>query len=504
MGTLKIGSMYRIQNRYNFDSNGEWSGGWLDTRGSGCKSNFLCVSTANCYDREPQSGSWIIQSDTKKPGDPIQDGDCIHLQNQFAYDPDVKGGWLDTRGGGCQENFLCVSTATSKTRDGLSGSWKVMKIDNLQDPYIYEGDAVRLLNGYYDFAGGYLDTRMPEGDNLLSVSTSKTEDRDAGSTHWRFLEQREIYSSIFTAYNNIPADGTGHKNHGWINSLVNCDGFSGISNHCQGLAIYDKYLIITHNALDTQQDGRGYIVIVDTSIDTITHAMRTSEPALNHPGGCQQHGGVLAVSAENGDDQSPNKSVINFYSLDALLYQGTPNLLGAKIIRNDRKAGAVGLTSRVLDSKVIYYVAVYDGATGIDVYVSNGWPFDSEGCAFTLKFNMKTRYGIGADNFNIFADPGSNFIYVLGMRSTGAEFNDKVDIYAFDPDAPPEYLELITSRHFITHGDTVGFEGAHFRYAAGANLESGSFRLSSAGRGINAQSGDWGFNLIDVTTEHFS
>jgi hypothetical protein len=180
MANLKYGSMYRIQNGYT-----NWKGGYLDTRGAGCEDNFLCVSTATSFDRDSGSGTWQILSATgKKVGDPVLANDLVYLQNQYGG----KGGYLDTRGAGCESNLLCVSTATISNRDNGSGTWRI--ITDSPGGEVQEGETVHLLNGYNDWTGGFLDTRGAGcEDNLYCVSTSVNWNRDQGSTHWRFHEQ---------------------------------------------------------------------------------------------------------------------------------------------------------------------------------------------------------------------------------------------------------------------------------------------------------------------------
>ena len=178
---LLYGSTYRIQNGYS-----GWSENYLDTRGEGCEGNLLCVSTSTNFDRVSGSGTWIISSATGKAvGDPVLSGDQVYLQNQYGAG---QGGYLDTRGKGCEGNLLCVSTATSSNRDSGSGTWRIIKEDSGGN--VQEDDVVHLWNGWSDWSGGFLDTRGAgcEG-NLYCVSACGSWNRDAGSTHWRFQKQ---------------------------------------------------------------------------------------------------------------------------------------------------------------------------------------------------------------------------------------------------------------------------------------------------------------------------
>jgi hypothetical protein len=174
---LVYGRIYTIQNGYN-----SWQGGYLDTRGRGCADNKLCVSTADSSNRDSGSGHWKISARDKRDGDPVLINDVFYLQNQYSSG----GGYLDTRGRGCQDNLLCVSTADSSNRDTQSGSWKIF-LDTGSSGVVHEQDAVHILNGYSNWQGGFLDTRGSGcADNKLCVSTCGTFNRDNGSTLWRF------------------------------------------------------------------------------------------------------------------------------------------------------------------------------------------------------------------------------------------------------------------------------------------------------------------------------
>lgn len=180
VNSLKYGDLYHIQNGFQ-----DWSRGYLDTRGAGCQSNLLCVSLSSGTDRDNGSGTWqILPADTsKKLGDPVLQNDLVYFQNQYVrYN---QKGFLDTRGVGCQDNLLCVSVASGSNRDNGSGTWRI--ITDSSGGEVKEGELVRLLNGFNNFQGGFLDTRgLGCQDNILCVSTSVSWNRDTGSTTWRF------------------------------------------------------------------------------------------------------------------------------------------------------------------------------------------------------------------------------------------------------------------------------------------------------------------------------
>ncbi|HLP45781.1 MAG TPA: hypothetical protein VK469_07545 [Candidatus Kapabacteria bacterium] len=185
---LKYGDMVHILNGYN-----NWNGGYLDTCNTGCQGNFLCVDTYHIYDRAQGSGTWkILSAVGKREGDYVLPCDNIYLLNQYPYYTTGNGGYLDTRGTGCQGNYLCVSTATSNNRDNGSGTWKIIPDRIHLNPdsccYIYSGQVVHLLNGYNGFLGGFLDTRGSLGGGNYNVSTCEGWNRDKENTScWQML-----------------------------------------------------------------------------------------------------------------------------------------------------------------------------------------------------------------------------------------------------------------------------------------------------------------------------
>ncbi|WEF33202.1 hypothetical protein [Pseudoduganella chitinolytica] len=201
---LVYGKAYYLKNGY-----ANWSGGYLDTAYSGCERNAMCVSTAVSEARDQRSGSWVIKSaQGKTDGSPVMPGDKVYLKNLYplAGDPEPPygqfGGYLDTRGSGCEGNVMCVST--SLAMDGNNSIWTV-EIDRFN---LYLGQAIRLRNGYDNT---YLDTRNRgcEG-NLLCVSTSASADRDQGSGSWRFEATLDTYAARYAPRLRFDTDAHGY------------------------------------------------------------------------------------------------------------------------------------------------------------------------------------------------------------------------------------------------------------------------------------------------------
>jgi hypothetical protein len=196
---LTYGGSYCILNGYAKFS----GGGYLDVRGERCNDNLLCVSTRWLppdwsTQKDGHSMVWKILSAEGKPDwSHVMANDVIYLQNQYPYHPDAMGGYLDTRGGGCQDNHLCVSTSVAKDRESGTGRWKIQLTEaggEREVPLYFGavgGSEVHLLNGWNNWTGGYLDTRGEKcQDNLLCVSTHKTWNGqdDPLTTLWKFLD----------------------------------------------------------------------------------------------------------------------------------------------------------------------------------------------------------------------------------------------------------------------------------------------------------------------------
>jgi Protein of unknown function (DUF1566) len=136
--SLLYGQSYQILNGYN-----NFSGGRMVADPGGCSASLgamgdnlncvSCISNLEWQQRYISGSVWkILSAEAKVPGSPVMFGDVIHLQaglatNQQKFSPGAEGGYLDTRGGGCQDNHLCVSTSGSMRtemmiRQLLSGS----------------------------------------------------------------------------------------------------------------------------------------------------------------------------------------------------------------------------------------------------------------------------------------------------------------------------------------------------------------------------------------------
>ena len=63
----------------------------------------------------------MIRSESgERDGRALHVNDTVFLQNAYM---NLNGGYLDTRGAGCENNYLCVSTSQSQDRDNGSTWW---------------------------------------------------------------------------------------------------------------------------------------------------------------------------------------------------------------------------------------------------------------------------------------------------------------------------------------------------------------------------------------------
>ncbi|MCC5633702.1 LysM peptidoglycan-binding domain-containing protein [Nostoc sphaeroides CHAB 2801] len=200
--TLIYGGTYFVQNGYN-----NWEGGYLDTKGVGCEGKLPCISTANRSGRvNLQTRMWKIVSATgKQNGTAVLVNDEIYLQNLYL------GGYLDTKGVGCKGNLVCVSTASSPNRANLqTRTWKIVSATGKQNgTAVLVNDEIYLQNLYpyrTGMLGGYLDIKGVGS----SVSTAGTKERTTlGTSHWRFVETSKIKEEPqgFSSFRRIGGEG---------------------------------------------------------------------------------------------------------------------------------------------------------------------------------------------------------------------------------------------------------------------------------------------------------
>jgi len=160
---------------------------YLDTRGTGCQGNTLCVSATSDSSRKVSSSTtWMLQ---KKFGTgAISSGDLLHIQSTYGY-------YLDVAESACQGNKYCVTASSSAVRGGLTGTWMIILKGNSGN--IYEGDAVYFKNQHS--SGSYLDIKGSNcQQNAYCVSTARYKDDTAGV--WQVWMKQNVLPGCAITY----------------------------------------------------------------------------------------------------------------------------------------------------------------------------------------------------------------------------------------------------------------------------------------------------------------
>jgi len=197
---VRDGDSVHLQNLYGSP---RVEGTFLDARAAGCEHNALCVSAAYSRSRDGTSGTWFIER--KLGAGILQHGDRVSIKhvNDRAGGKTATSTYLDARGGGCEGNSFCVSTATSSTRDGLTGTWSIER--KLGAGPVRYGEAVYIRNLYARTS--YLDSRQAlcEG-NALCISLASSASRDGLSGTWLMVAagSRETDESSAAHLGSLP------------------------------------------------------------------------------------------------------------------------------------------------------------------------------------------------------------------------------------------------------------------------------------------------------------
>ena len=197
------------------------------------------------------------------------------------------------------------------------------------------------------------------------------------------------------------------------------------SSHIQGLAGYKDFFLLTHSDSD-HDSGRilaldrvgPHKVIAEFRLPTFS----ASGPRFFHAGGCQLLGDVLAVPSESGR----NASVIAFFDVsDPSRIQ---EFNGAqRVLRHERDAAAVGVTTLTRDGRTTWLLAVYDSGT-VDFYESPDFP---GGALFEPRFTCKIEEK-NHQHLLLYTDQ-TNHVFAVGLNRGNFPFFDRLVLYAVDP-----------------------------------------------------------------------
>jgi hypothetical protein len=273
-------------------------------------------------------------------------------------------------------------------------------------------------------------------------------------------------NDVEVAFNAVSKKGNNHSFTGGVDASV-------VKSHVQGIADYQDYFILTHS----HDVGTGYLVVLDGKDKKVAYVMDTPDTNYTHPGGCQRIGSILAVPTEN---LSSHKSNIHFYNLTGMTDSDAhqPQLMALKIDRSTKKAGGIGITSRMAaDGLEYHYLAVsFADDKKIDYYKSNGRPLTDAACSFALISTVTLDKSGYSEICLVTESSEDQQIYLIGFRvhekNAGLEYEDLVDLYRVFPE---DYkADLVKTRHLYTvYGSGVsGVAGVHFRWGAGLKIMS--------------------------------
>jgi N-acetylmuramoyl-L-alanine amidase len=195
-------------------------------------------------------------------------------------------------------------------------------------------------------------------------------------------------------------------------------------SHIQGLAAYKNVFLLTHSDRD-EKSGRILVldragqhkVITEFRLPTFS----PSGPSFFHAGGCQMLGDVLAVPSESGN----NASVIAFFDVsDPLQIREFNGAL--RIMRSERDAAAVGITTISRNGQTVWVLAAYDSGT-IDFYESPDFP---GGALFEPRFTVKVEEK-DHQHLLLFTDQ-KNKVFAVGMNRGNIFFFDRLTVYEVD------------------------------------------------------------------------
>jgi len=196
------------------------------------------------------------------------------------------------------------------------------------------------------------------------------------------------------------------------------------NSHIQGMAGYKDVFLLTHSDAD-EESGRILVldrvgphkVVTEFRLPTFS----PSGPKFFHAGGCQLLGDVLAVPSESGE----NASVVAFFDVsDPMQIREFNGAL--RILRPERDAAAVGITTVSRNGQTVWLLAAYDSGT-VDFYESPDFP---GGALFEPRFTCKVGEKDHQHLF-LFTDQ-ANQVFAVGLNRGNLFFFDKLVVYEVD------------------------------------------------------------------------
>ncbi|MEW6321509.1 MAG: hypothetical protein AB1635_10520 [Acidobacteriota bacterium] len=228
-------------------------------------------------------------------------------------------------------------------------------------------------------------------------------------------------------------------------------------SHIQGVAGSGNYFLLTHS---DKSDKAGRILVVDRRPEQrkfVTEyrlpALDDYGPPLNHAGGCQAIGDVLAVPSESGR----NSSVVAFFDISNPLRIRELHA-SLRIVRTQRDAAAVGITTITRNGHNAWLCGVYDSGS-VDFYESpdlpGGAPFHPI-LSSPIKVDEKHHQAL-----LLFTD-SSNRVFAAGLNRGNFPYFDRLVLYSVD----------LVTKSMVPDPDRSYSTGGVTRLRWGADLES--------------------------------
>ena len=231
-----------------------------------------------------------------------------------------------------------------------------------------------------------------------------------------------VVNDVRAAIAALPNKGTSAKYAGPVKSDGNAD------SHIQGLASFEEYFLLTHS--DKSKEA-GRILVVDRRPGQQKFVTEFRLPplntdgrdALNHPGGCQLIGNVLAVPSESGK----NSSVVAFFDVSNPLKIRELHA-SLRIQRTDRDAAAVGITTITRKGQPVWLCGVYDSGS-VDFYESPDLP---GGAPFQPVFSSPIKLTEKNHQALLLFTDQANQVFAAGLNRGNAPYFDRLVLYMVD------------------------------------------------------------------------
>jgi hypothetical protein len=339
---------------------------------------------------------------------------------------------------------------------------------NLQVLGVRQDDGKLYVAAWQDGSGEW----RPFASQLTDRSLSQQDD----DGRWADIHLEDVSA----AFDAIPSSYTAEPVYDCNDlSLPSPSAFA--QAHFQGMARYANYYLLTHSTAEST-GGPGQIFLLDRVRQREVMRFNLPEPSRPHPGGCQVIGDYLAVELEPYTDESKNPPILRFYWLGSMSDKREPLLLPAAITIPGALRGASAIAITSVGAPPNAYVIALRTGNGATFFKITDYLLDDPDLKLGEPIEIKTDFWVesakekhGPDNMNLFTDLEGN-LFLLNLGGQGIVEDaiawDWADLYKVHLEESK--LELLKSKKINTSALLNGFQGVHFRYGAGAFVETNS------------------------------